>query len=220
MARKWLTLPNVSLGSGVQQAAYGARVIGSGYSFSELPKPSAASVGNIYHVIDDFVTTDEFDAGAGIWHPADSTVKVIKQGDGYKYSVVNISNDHAITIKNTDSAGDGVVIKILQYEKEIEAKKAQITAPTLDATGKIVLSNPLATYMFPEELRQQNYVLEIINKVKKMRPPPRNSINIRREADYQQTVHFKSLAVTLAELSAEEPVTDETIHLMGGNAAN
>lgn len=82
------------------QTAIAAK-IGSAYrpggskAFAELPEANAETVGVVYNITDDFVTTDAFVEGAGKSFSAGTDVGVVQAGEEYKYNVfanfVNLS---------------------------------------------------------------------------------------------------------------------------------
>lgn len=59
-------------------------------AFADLPALSENVLGNVYNITDAFITTDEFIEGAGNEYPEDTNVAVVKAGDAYKYSVLDL----------------------------------------------------------------------------------------------------------------------------------
>ena len=59
-------------------------------SFSELPALSAENVGGVYNISDAFITTADFEEGAGVSHPMGANIAIVETSPGvYKYDVLS-----------------------------------------------------------------------------------------------------------------------------------
>lgn len=80
-------------------AAYKA---GGSYAFEDLPAPSAATLGKVYNVTNDFVTDASFVELTGQHFPAGTDVAVVDVSGSYKYNVMSGFVDLSAYMQTTD----------------------------------------------------------------------------------------------------------------------
>lgn len=210
-----IILSNVPLDVNVQVAAADTSNIHGGCTFAQLPSASNELLGNIYNIIDSFTTTTDFVEGAGLYCPAGTAVKIVAQDDVYKYHIVKNLKDIQLSDNNENN---GVLIKYLEHDIIMAEKQAQIKAPRIDTSGNIVLTDPTADYMLPVEDRLEGNLLETAKKNPIIKFKNSRLQSLRHITESQQITQYAT--ISLAALSSGEATEGDTIHLIGGTAAN
>lgn len=75
--------------SAISAAVSGVYTPKGSLAFSELPTPSADTLGSVYNVTDAFTTTASFVEGAGVSYPAGTNVVVVSSGEGYAWDALS-----------------------------------------------------------------------------------------------------------------------------------
>lgn len=64
--------------------------------FEELPALSDELVGNVYNITNDFITTNDFIDGEGVYYHAGSDVVIVNIGESLVYDVMGSNDEYDI----------------------------------------------------------------------------------------------------------------------------
>ncbi len=107
---------------------------GGSAAFSELPELTAANLGLVFNVTDDFTTTESFLEGAGAKHGAGTNVAVVQAGEDIRYDVLSGFVDLSGYMEKEDGKG----LSANDYTDDEKAKLAGISVATDEEVAEML----------------------------------------------------------------------------------